>query len=92
MQKVVLATGNPGKVRELAHLLADGVITDAGNKGDRGAETCGSHRLIGPLATRYHLIAVAGQGFTGARKMRDAQYMIRIDTAQNNETIHSYHP
>ena len=74
------------------HLLADGVVADAGDEGDRGAEAGGGHRLIGALAAGNDLIAVAGQGFTGAGKVGDAQHMIRIHAAEDYETIHSYHP
>ena len=70
------------------HLTADGVIADAGDKGDGGAEAGGGHRLVGSLTTRNDLIAVTGQGFTRARKVGNAQHMVCIDTAQNDETIH----
>ncbi len=70
------------------HLVADGVITDAGDKGDGGAKAGGSDCLISPLATRDNLIAVTGQGFTRARKVGNAQHVVCIDTAQNDETIH----
>ncbi|MNE29608.1 hypothetical protein D3C80_1230980 [compost metagenome] len=79
-----------GKTR--FHLLADGVIAYAGDKGDGSAEAGGGHRLVGPLATRNDLIAVTGQGFTGTGKVGDAQHMIRIDAAENYETIHIDHP
>ncbi len=70
------------------HLVADGVIADTGDKGDGGAEAGSCDCLICPLATGHHLIAVAGQGFTRARKVGNAQHMVCIDTAQNDETIH----
>ncbi|MOA00703.1 hypothetical protein D3C78_1200760 [compost metagenome] len=70
------------------HLAADGVVADAGDKGDGSTEASGGHRLIGPLAAGHHLIAVTGQGFTRARKVGNAQHMVCIDTAQNDETIH----
>ena len=62
MQKVVLATGNPGKVRELAHLLADfGLDVVAQTElGVESAEETGLTFIENAILKARHAAAVTG--------------------------------
>ena len=62
MQKVVLATGNPGKVRELAHLLADfGLDVVAQTElGVESAEETGLTFIENAILKARHAAAITG--------------------------------
>ena len=62
MQKVVLATGNAGKVRELAHLLADfGFDVDAQTElGVESAEESGLTLIENAILKARHAAAITG--------------------------------
>ena len=62
MQKVVLATGNPGKVRELAHLLADfGLDVVAQTElGVESAEETGLTFIENAILKARHATAITG--------------------------------